>query len=484
MNGQIQRLFGLVLACIVALTLCDVAWAAPKAKNYTSVYRQATVFRDLDGDGKLGQDEPFTRTANDGSYKLPKRPNGRKGHLILKGGRNVITGVYNGLDIQLPDSGPVDREKRAPSGAATDLRWDKYDQSGAINTVLSLMQLLTTGAANEAALSPDQAAAAVTVEDFIKCGFSYGGDSDAGGCGDATAKATNNPRRMDALNRKLWVANGQLTLAHDLVYAIAHRVQDIPIQQDQAPLKALAAAITEVYLDKNRNPPDLTDRNDLRQMLQYALVVMNIRHIDADNPPYASFLLGLVDMAREMNLEFANGVSDRNETFDQYYAITKVAQRAAQDLTDKLEVNALLDCYTGAGLQQRIGDPSLTDCPGDREPSTCVLPNPSTETRTKACPSGQSGSITQTCVWSCPNPTGSPVQNCADTSNDCRTTNLNHPPVAKAQSVTATAGVALSVVLSATDQDNDKLTYSVVSLPSRRPKRNAAEHALHRQRRL
>jgi formylglycine-generating enzyme required for sulfatase activity len=41
----------------------------------------------------------------------------------------------------------------------------------------------------------------------------------------------------------------------------------------------------------------------------------------------------------------------------------------------------------------------------------------------------------------------------------------NAPPVANAQSVQATAGVALAVTLSASDQDRDALTYSVVAFP-------------------
>ena len=69
---------------------------------------------------------------------------------------------------------------------------------------------------------------------------------------------------------------------------------------------------------------------------------------------------------------------------------------------------------------------------------SCQLPNPATRTQTQVCPSGQTGTITQTSTATCPSPTGNPVwSDWVSSSNTCRTQETLQQAAAK-------AGISLS----------------------------------------
>jgi formylglycine-generating enzyme required for sulfatase activity len=445
MNRKLKQCFTLVFA--LAALSSGVCEAAPKAKKYTSIFRDATVFRDLNGNEALDVGEPTAATKIDGSFPAPK---GKSGKLFLQGGFDIVTGARNSRVVQLDGTAQGPNGKRAPGSKDADLDWPKYAGSGAINMVTNILDKLTSGQTG-VPLADESAKNALVLDQWLNC---VGGN-----CGDTTPNAKLNPRKLSAVNRQMWLAQGQLTVLSDFILGIAQRVQGGLPFPDQDPILSLAGAISYVYVAKRGQGANLVDSTDVRDLLDYGLRSMQIRHIDPANPPYKVWLGQVVAVAGELNNEFAKAVSVRNETFEQYQALQKIARRAAQDLTDQLDLDALSACYTGDGLQRRIADPTLTDCAS----AACKLPDPSTETRTQSCPPGQTGAIAQTCTWICPNQTGSPVQSCIDTSNTCSGGSGNRPPVANGQALTVAAGVAQLITLSASDADRDTLSYKVVN---------------------
>jgi formylglycine-generating enzyme required for sulfatase activity len=445
MNGQILWRFGLVLACLASLTLCESAWAAPKAKKYTSLFRDATVFCDLDGDLRQGTGEKSVLTDHENGVYLP--PPCKKGRLVLRGGIDIVTGKPNDRLQVLPLAARAPQAGSSGQANPNGQTWEKNAESKAFNLVTRVWKALQdNGQTNDRAND--------ILNQWVGC---IGGI-----CYDTTPDAKRKPADLKPGEREMWLAQGQLSVLNDAIEKLVYRLQGQRFYGDeQNSISALAQALVYVYGDRGR-PPELANLRDVSDLLDHALTLMQIR----GPAGYQADLPDIADLAIELNDAFDAALGARQANFKPYQNLQIAVGKAAQDLGDDLDWAALKNCYTGAGLRQRLDDPAQY-CEGDRTQTRCVLPDPATETRAKACPGGQSGAIAQTCVWSCPNPTGNPVQSCADTANDCRTTSANHPPVAAAQSVTATAGVALSVTLSASDQDRDALTYSVVGLPSR-----------------
>jgi hypothetical protein len=150
------------------------------------------------------------------------------------------------------------------------------------------------------------------------------------------------------------------------------------IGQFYASGSALAQALVFMRGERER-PPELANLRDVSDLLDHALTLMQIR----GPAGYQAELPDIAGLAIELNDAFDAALGARQANFRPYQNLQIAAGKATQDLGDDLDWVALKNRYTGEGLRQRLDDPAQY-CEGDRSQIRCVLPDPSTETRTKS----------------------------------------------------------------------------------------------------
>lgn len=269
-----NRDFRRLLALSGALLLCnDDALAARK---YTSIFRDATVWRDVDGDEQFDSNEKYRKTNSDGNF-LP--PPGKKGTLVLKGGYDIVTGAYNARTIAL-ESG-----LQAKAGTDNDQTVIKPDQATQFAQLMQVWEYLNREGYGSQAPN-------ITGIDFSCMGLRAFNDC------NLTPKPNKGIDDMGSKEVQARLAEGQLST---MIYFIENQARRIQLgkyfDSETEPARALALALFEVYTNQAQTKPDLTRTDDVQALFENALQIIGVKYLTLDRDVYASQMPDIVHVA-------------------------------------------------------------------------------------------------------------------------------------------------------------------------------------------
>ena len=130
------RLSPLAAALGAALLATVPRAEAAKLLSFTSLYANATVFRDNNGNGRQDAKEPHAITNAQGGFSLAKG----KGAIYLQGGADLASGQPNTLLLKAPAPAPAPAPARAVSvlTAMWQALLDSGQSNGKIKKLLGL----------------------------------------------------------------------------------------------------------------------------------------------------------------------------------------------------------------------------------------------------------------------------------------------------------------------------------------------------------